>query len=331
MIQITEYPPLEKIKIFTEAANGKPIIRELLTRDFLQKTYVDLNFGIDELLKIYGITYSVFYKAYIHWFTKEERKKIGGTKIAKSQVVNNSNNKNTGIPRKLLSKSVLQELLDKKYALEKISKILAVAPQTVTRSLRYYKLDHLLIRSGINYDTYLFAQKIDKMFGTNVSIGIEEISKNVYSDIVNNSLTDLVNILSEISVIEQGIKKIKRNFLWKINKEKSHKDGLYNFPTSLVNKKVFSIIKELGIDVACEYKIENRSFDFIIKNTKFLLEIDPTFTHSSIESIENDSYKNELAKKHGYTVIRIKLKNDEGFNSIKTKLTECFYNLKLLK
>ena len=48
-----------------------------------------------------------------------------------------------------------------------------------------------------------------------------------------------------------------------------------------MNLKFKELLDSLNIECELEYRIENRFYDIHIKNTKLLIEIDPTWTHCS--------------------------------------------------
>lgn len=80
---------------------------------------------------------------------------------------------------------------------------------------------------------------------------------------------------------------------------------------SKMNLKFKELLDSLNIECELEYRIENRFYDIHIKNTKLLIEIDPTWTHCSKGNIyqDVDKYyhrdKSNLAEKHGFRCIHI--------------------------
>lgn len=61
-----------------------------------------------------------------------------------------------------------------------------------------------------------------------------------------------------------------------------------------------------GKDVKTQVKIENKFYDFKIKN--LLIEFDGEYWHSLLKNIENDKNKDEIAIRNGYKIFRVKEK-----------------------
>lgn len=83
---------------------------------------------------------------------------------------------------------------------------------------------------------------------------------------------------------------------------------------SKVNQKFYSFLISLGIDkkdVVAEFNIDNYYYDFLIKNKNIILELNPTYTHSTIQTTYKAITKNyhrdktKLALEHGYRCINI--------------------------
>lgn len=52
-------------------------------------------------------------------------------------------------------------------------------------------------------------------------------------------------------------------------------------PISNVNKQVADMMKQFGMEVEFEFPVGTRNYDFNIKGTNILIEVDPTFTHAT--------------------------------------------------
>lgn len=83
---------------------------------------------------------------------------------------------------------------------------------------------------------------------------------------------------------------------------------------SKLNQNFGNDLIDCGLDIEYEFVIENRSFDIHIINTNILIELNPTYTHSTQPNHWNtetglDKYyhrdKTKLAEKHGYRCINI--------------------------
>lgn len=78
------------------------------------------------------------------------------------------------------------------------------------------------------------------------------------------------------------------------------------------NREIQDKLNKLGIDWEAEFCIENRLFDFYLPKYSILLEIDPSYTHSTIKthwgtciSASYHEDKSNLAAKHGYRCMHI--------------------------
>ena len=82
--------------------------------------------------------------------------------------------------------------------------------------------------------------------------------------------------------------------------------------------KVKNILKTLGLDFIVAFPLENRVFDFCIPDKKVLIEVDSDQYHTK----DLNYPKNRLAKKHGYSIIRIKEKDIKYDSIIKNKINK---------
>lgn len=81
---------------------------------------------------------------------------------------------------------------------------------------------------------------------------------------------------------------------------------------SAVNRRFGDILKGHGIRYKHEFRIDTKSYDFLIQDSNILVEINPTYTHNSYGNHWNDGLpkmyhreKTRLATEHGYTCINI--------------------------
>lgn len=81
---------------------------------------------------------------------------------------------------------------------------------------------------------------------------------------------------------------------------------------SSVNIKFASRLDKEGIDYQHEFILDSYSYDFLIKNTNILVEINPTFTHTTLNTgifpAKDKMYhynKSTTAKEHGYICLCI--------------------------
>jgi len=79
-----------------------------------------------------------------------------------------------------------------------------------------------------------------------------------------------------------------------------------------------------GNRIKLSHRIENRYYDYIIDDI-LLIEVDGTYWHSFEKSKINDKYKDELAIKYGYQLLRIsekEIKELKILQKIKSILNE---------
>lgn len=83
-------------------------------------------------------------------------------------------------------------------------------------------------------------------------------------------------------------------------------------------KEVKKFLESLGIQVETQFKLNYKYYDFRIKNTMLLIEADGSYWHAdpaiykegTLNKVQkacvvNDKYKNGLANKFGYKLLRI--------------------------
>jgi len=91
------------------------------------------------------------------------------------------------------------------------------------------------------------------------------------------------------------------------------KNGRLMKPMTKPELEVAMILAEAGIKYVREWKVLGKYYDFKIKNTNILLEIDGTYFHHkdgkismrSVKQKTEDLYKDCLAVMQGYQLIRV--------------------------
>lgn len=328
MMKVTEYPEIEYYKGETIKPDGKKCNRTYLTKEFIERTYIQLGMSFDQIQDYYKLSYKIFYQSYRRWYTVQERKKIGGGKIAVNQRNRNSNRFNAGKPRCLLNKEVLLEYIEKKYAIEKMACLEKVAPQTIKKNLEYYKITNTIVKYGIDYERVITAKAIDEILGTSIMKGIEMASTNIQAPEVEQMLEDLTVAQLRLNQLILTIKKTRGAVMDRFARRGIKPSRSYKLPTSQTNKLAYDILEELEYEVECEYQIENRFYDFRIVNTNILIEIDAEGYHGTEEQIKNDEYKNNLAKENGYRVLRVLSGKSDKRVTLKRKIEACLSHLK---
>lgn len=78
-----------------------------------------------------------------------------------------------------------------------------------------------------------------------------------------------------------------------------------------IERAIAAALTTRKIPFTTQYVIPGTSklYDFSIPTTNILIEVDGDYWHSLSFNIANDKVKNELAKSHGYTLVRIEERN----------------------
>ncbi len=104
-------------------------------------------------------------------------------------------------------------------------------------------------------------------------------------------------------VSEQGKKNISEG------NKKSYENGNRKIPAKFCDTKpelkVESILIESNINYVKQKRIETRTFDFYLPDFNMLVEVDGKYYHNYPFGTDNDIYKNNLAKRNGYRIVRI--------------------------
>lgn len=82
---------------------------------------------------------------------------------------------------------------------------------------------------------------------------------------------------------------------------------------SKINRSFGTLLKANNIQFSYEFRLENKSFDFKIKDSNILIEIDPSITHNSAvdvfggdpKSMDYHKNKTDIATKYGYRCIHV--------------------------
>lgn len=62
-----------------------------------------------------------------------------------------------------------------------------------------------------------------------------------------------------------------------------------------------------NIELKHSFSLKDRMFDYKVPDKNILIELDGDHWHSTYKQKKNDQYKNELAEKHGYKLLRFRL------------------------
>lgn len=106
--------------------------------------------------------------------------------------------------------------------------------------------------------------------------------------------------------------------------------NLKNRKPNKFEQSMYDILEQEGIEYEREYQIPNTSkwFDCMLLNTNILIELDGDYWHPltlneckskmQIKNYKNDRFKDKLALRHGFKLIRIR--QSENITSIKELL-----------
>jgi len=111
----------------------------------------------------------------------------------------------------------------------------------------------------------------------------------------------------------------KRNFKIKRKKSTSSFKTKYKPTVSKVEKEFGEfIVSSLNIELQKQLKIDYKYYDFLVKGTNLIIEMDGDYWHANpikypkgpinriqLETIQNDSFKEALAYSRGYKILRI--------------------------
>lgn len=84
-----------------------------------------------------------------------------------------------------------------------------------------------------------------------------------------------------------------------------------------LEKKMQNILDDLKIQYVFNYRLENKFYDFKVKDKNILIEVDGEYWHRQQGNIVNDFNKDVIAKQHNYILIRIKECMFSNVNDIK--------------
>ena len=186
-----------------------------------------------------------------------------------------------------------------------------------------------------------------------LEINLEKI-KHLYLD-EEYSLNEISYMLLEQKKLSKENKTIVMNYLKKFLKTNNIK--MRNFRESVqtkrnleklskngtrmkngLNNKVANILKEMNIEFETEYPIENRIYDFKIKDKNILIEVNGSYWHcdprlykedyinkkigySAKEVWEYDYLKTQLAQKYGHKIITVwELDINRSIDSVKKEV-----------
>lgn len=317
------YPELEWITI--PHAKNKNATRKLLSKAFIEKAYIELELSRLSLCDHYGVSDKVFTMSYWYHYNVDERRAIGNRKIALAQRTKNSNRHNTGTPRVILDKDILLSMLEKRYALERMGRELAVAPQTVRANLEYHKIADMLVRGGVPYEIVLAAKAIDFLAGTNILEAAERFNLSPNKEEIEETLKQLVEANNTLTSLQNSLRVLRKRLYARAGNVGADASK-YKLPTTKLNATCNKILVDLGYTPIVEFELEGKYYDFKLTD-KVLLEIDSEIYHSSTEDIANDEVKNRIALDNGYKLLRVVVGKDKE-TTIKNKLIQCLNNLK---
>ena len=151
-----------------------------------------------------------------------------------------------------------------------------------------------------------------KKYGVDNPFKSEEVKKKIRKTNVNKYGFEsaMRNESIKQKLIETNQKRYGVDWYCETNKCKEAQSQII----SSTNRQFGKQLEKLRISYSFEHRIENYSYDLCLEDQKILIEIDPTYTHSTYEnanhwhsSVSKDYHleKTKLANAHGYRVIHI--------------------------
>lgn len=234
-------------------------------------------------------------------------------------IKNNGKSESTLEVRAKMRKCVDKETLNQLYTIDglsvcEIAKIYNTTPTTVAASLRRfnipvkltngkYALNELRLRCDILYTEY----------HTNGLSGLEIAAK--YSNIYNNH-GNVIEDLKRSNIIRRTYKQAG-TLLYEKHPEKRdlHRNQLYSRITgkrynkvTCIEQSFMSWANEVGLEYEFQFQIipNTHRYDFLVKGTNCIVEMDGDYWHSSAEHVERDARFDKFARDRGYHVIRIR-------------------------
>lgn len=209
--------------------------------------------------------------------------------------------KRLGTSKKEL-KNLYNDFINFKINLREISRETGIDKRIIKKY--WYELNFIEDKEQFNRIT----RKHQTYWFNNVVIPTpEEIIK------IDNLLPDIFNFLTKNRHTLREVKstfdlKCTFGYLHKILKD-TYGDDIDKFiklhNASNIEIEFFNILKFYFKGVKRQYKLENKTYDYILKN-KILIELDGTYWHNNEEAKKNDKFKDELAISNGFIIIRIK-------------------------
>lgn len=216
-------------------------------------------------------------------------------------------------------KVVDKEELDQLYTVDgltvyEIAKIYDTTPTTVAASLRRFNIPvrlkngkYAITAPRLRYNT-LFME-----YHTNGLSGLEIAAKynNIYANHGN-----VIEDLKRYNILRRTYKQAG-TLLYEKHPEKRelHRIQLYSRITGRRYNRVTCIeqsfmdwANEVGLEYDFQFQITptTHRYDFLVKGTNCIVEMDGDYWHSTAEQLERDAEFDKFAQDHGYHVIRIR-------------------------
>lgn len=300
---ISEYKGREKGKLSKHIKNKHNISVE---EYFLNYVYNNIKpkcaCGCGNDVDFFKFKYNKYYLDHKNYLPLSDSQK--NKMFLTNQIYNEINNK---IKRKGITKEILlyyfNEFKNIRMTLNEIQEKLNIDKRTITSYWKELKISDRKEINKIGNST--------KFLGFLNNLEKRKISEDELEEIVvfleerreRISLNELKTKLN----LPYGIRQIKRKL-----EEKYGSDLVKKYlkigGTSNIELDFYFILKwYFGNNVKHHFKIEDKIYDYLVEN--LLIELDGTFWHKENSVIKNDKYKNKLALKYGYNILRIKEEN----------------------
>lgn len=287
---------------------------EITIKDYYVKYYCN---GVVPLCACGCGKETEYYKFSFFKYLSDHKNYVEVSENIKTKISNGLKEKNileNRLKRLNIDEDKLYDFLNKykteKYSLNDISNEISIDKRTITKLWIELKLitkkELEILRNKTKYLGFVKNRE-------NLKISDEDLQHILLYMEYNKGKFTLNQLRNELNL------KYSTRYIMKKLKEKYGDGVLSHFKLggySNVEIDFFNVLRfYFGNNIQLSFKLEEKYFDYKL-GKKLLIELDGTYWHSTSESKENDKYKNELALKHGYQILRINDKNVKDLETI---------------
>ena len=297
----SEYNGPEKSNLSKHVKNYHNINKE----DYLIKYYYDgaqpkCACGCGKDVRCYKFSFLKYISDHKNYVPMSDEQKLRWLKTKKE---------NLTIEKKLQSKGLSEDIL--KYYFERFKNI-EISLLDIQRDLKVDKRTITSYWYELNITTpqeFINISKRSKYIGIRKSAFDRKITEDEIIEIMllfeeSKEKITLDQIKCKLN-LKYSIRTIYNTIKNKFGKDLLNKYLKLGGTSNLESDFYFVLRFYFGNRIRSKFVIENKIYDYILDN-KYLIELDGDYWHSSDLAKENDIYKNNLAIKFGYNIIRIK-------------------------